>query len=147
MMHSDDDRAPDSRLQPSTNPRFRVRNKSKISEIEAARVCIHEDDDTDSSLAHSSEMGQSSVTCGRGTARRDSASQQPDSYKEWMFEGKVAVPNLSEVGWDDDNVRVPDEVRKGSPEVWEELKASFSENALAEIDYIVIVSDIEKISC
>jgi hypothetical protein len=110
-------------------------------------VCSRDDDDTDSSLAHSSEMGQSSVTCGRGTARRDSASQQPDSSKEWMFEGNVAVPNLSEVDWDDDDDRVSDEVRKGFPEVGEELKASFSKNAPAEIEYIVIVSYIEKVSC
>jgi hypothetical protein len=30
-----------------------------------------------------------------------------------MFQGNVAVPNLSEVDWDDDKDRVPDEVRKG----------------------------------
>jgi hypothetical protein len=42
---------------------------------------------------------------------------------------------------------VPDEVRKGFPEVGEELKASFSKNAPGEIEYIVIVSDIEKVSC
>jgi hypothetical protein len=59
-------------------------------------VYCRDDDDTDSSLAHSSEMGQSSVTCERGTAWRDSASQQPDSSK-----GNVTVPNLSEVDWDD----------------------------------------------
>jgi hypothetical protein len=64
-------------------------------------VYCRDDDDTDSSLAHSSEMGQSSVTCERGTAWRDSASQQPDSSKEWMFEGNDTVPNLSEVDWDD----------------------------------------------
>jgi hypothetical protein len=64
-----------------------------------------------------------------------------------MFQGNVAVPNLCEVDWDNDNDRVPDEVRKGFPEVGEELKASFSKNAPAEIEYIVIVSDIEKVSC
>ena len=64
-------------------------------------MCSRDDDASDSSLTHSSEMGQSSGTCGRGTARRDSASQQPDSSKEWMFQGIVAVPNLSEVDWDD----------------------------------------------
>jgi hypothetical protein len=64
-----------------------------------------------------------------------------------MFQGNVAVPNLSEVDWDVDNDRVPDEVRKGFPAVGEELKASFSKNAPAEIEYIVIVSDIEKVSC
>jgi hypothetical protein len=62
-----------------------------------------------------------------------------------MFQ--VAVPNLNEVDWDDNKDRVPDEVRKGFPEVREELKASFSKNAPAEIVYIVIVSDIEKVSC
>jgi hypothetical protein len=92
------------------------------------------------------EMGHTSATCGRGTARRDSAFQQPDSSKEWMFEGNVAVPNLSEVDLDD-NDGVPDEVREGFPEVGEELKASFSINAPAEIEYIVTVSDIEKVSC
>ena len=64
-----------------------------------------------------------------------------------MFQGNLAVPNLSEVDWDDDKDRVPDEVRKGFPEVGEELKASFSINAPAEIEYNVIVSDIEKVSC
>jgi hypothetical protein len=63
-----------------------------------------------------------------------------------MFEGNVAVPNLSEVDWDD-NDGVSDEVREGFPEVGEELKASFSINVPAEIEYIVIVSDIEKVSC
>jgi hypothetical protein len=63
-----------------------------------------------------------------------------------MFQENVAVPNLSEVDWDD-NDGVPDEVREGFPEVGEELKASFSINAPAEIEYIVIVSDIEKVSC
>jgi hypothetical protein len=48
---------------------------------------------------------------------------------------------------EDDNDRVPDEVRKSFPEVGEELKASLSENAPAEIEYIVVVSDIEKVSC
>jgi hypothetical protein len=80
---------------------------------------------------------------GRGTARRDLASQQLDSSKEWIFQGNVAVPNLSEVDWDIDNDRVPDEVRKGYPEVGEELKASLSKNAPAEIEYIVIVSYIK----
>jgi hypothetical protein len=59
-----------------------------------------------------------------------------------MFEGNDTVLNLSEVDWDDDNDRVPDEVRKGFPEVGEELKASFSKNAPAEIEFFVIVSDI-----
>jgi hypothetical protein len=95
-MQSDDDRQPDPRLQPSTHLRYRVGNKSKIRENEAVRVCSSNDDDSDSSLAHSSEMGQSSVACGRGTARRDSASQQPDSSKEWMFQGNVAG-NVAEI--------------------------------------------------
>ena len=146
-MYLDDDRPLDPGLQPPTHPSFRKGKKSKNRHNKAARVRSRNDDQSDSSLAHSSEMGQSSVTCGRGTARRDSASQQPDSSKEWMFEGIVAVPNLSEVDWDDDKDRVPDEVRKGFPEVGEELKASFSKNAPAEIEYIVIVSDIEKVSC
>jgi hypothetical protein len=64
-----------------------------------------------------------------------------------MFDGNVAVPSQSEVDWDDDNDPVPNEVRKGFPEVGEELKASFSKNAPAEIEYIVIVSYIEKVSC
>ena len=104
-------------------------------------------------------MGQSSGTCGRGTVRRDSGSQdsqQTESSKEWMFQGTVAVPNLSGVDWDDKNDPVPDEVRKGFPEVGEQLKASFSHNAPAEIEYsqafndnttgIVIVSYIEKVN-
>ena len=92
-------------------------------------MCSLDDDDSDSSLAHSSEMGQSSGTSGRGTARRDSASQQPESSKEWMFEGTVAVPNLSGVDWDDENERVPDEVRKDFLEIGEGLQEQFSRNA------------------
>jgi hypothetical protein len=64
-----------------------------------------------------------------------------------MFEGNIAVLNLSEVDWDDDNNQVPDEVRKGFPEVGEELKASFSKNALADIEYIVIVGYTKIFSC
>ena len=48
-----------------------------------------------------------------------------------MFQGNVAFPNLSEVDWDDVNDPVPDEVRKGFPEVGEQLKATFSENSPA----------------
>jgi hypothetical protein len=61
-----------------------------------------------------------------------------------MFQGNVAVQNLSEVDWDD-NDGVPDEVREGFPEVGEELKASFSINAPAKIEYNVIVSYIERL--
>jgi hypothetical protein len=43
-----------------------------------------------------------------------------------MVQGNVAVPNLSEVDWDDNADQVPDVVHKGFPEVGEELKASFS---------------------
>ena len=63
-----------------------------------------------------------------------------------MFEGIVAFPNLSEVDWDDVNDPVPDEVRKGFPEVGELLKASFSENLPAKIEYIVIISYIAEVS-
>jgi hypothetical protein len=41
-----------------------------------------------------------------------------------MFEDIVAFQNLSEVDWDDVSDTVPDEVRKGFPEVRERLKAS-----------------------
>jgi hypothetical protein len=82
-----------------------------------------------------------------GTAQQDSATQQPDSSKEWIFQGNVAVPNASEVNWDDVNDPVPDEVRKGFPEVGEQLKASFSENLPAEIECIVIIGDITQFSC
>ena len=146
-MDVDDDWPPDPSLQPPTHPGNRLGDKSKNRKNEAARVCSSDDDDSDSLLAHSSEMGQSSGTCGRGTARRDFASQQPESSKEWMFEGNVAVPNPSGVYWDDINEKVPDEVRKGFPKVGDQLKASFSQNAPAEIEHIVIVSDIEMISC
>ena len=61
--------------------------------------------------------------------------------------GKCCISNLSEVDWDDVNDPVPDEVRKGFPEVGERLKASFSENSPAEIEYIVIISDIAQVSC
>jgi hypothetical protein len=67
-------------------------------------MCSRDDDDSDSSLAHSSEMGQSYGTCGRGTSRQDSASQQQDLSKELMFQGIVAVQNVSEVVWDDVNL-------------------------------------------
>ena len=66
-----------------------------------------------------------------------------------MFQGNVAFPNVSEVDCDHVNDPVPDEVRKGFPEVGERLKASFSraENSPADIDYIVIFSDIVEFSC
>jgi hypothetical protein len=112
-------------------------------------MCSSDDDDSDSSLAHSSEMGQSYGFCGRGTARQDSASLQPDLSKEWMFQGSVAVPNASEVVWDDVNASdpVPEEVRNGFPEVGEQLKKSFSKISPAKIEYIVIISDIAQVSC
>ncbi len=53
---------------------------------------------------------------------------------------------VSEVDLDHINDPVPDEVRKGFPEVGEQLKA-FSENWPAEIEYIVIISDIAEVSC
>ena len=146
-MDLDDDWPPDPSLQPPTHPSNRFGDKSKNRKNEAARVCSRDDDDSDSSLEHSSKMGQSSGTSGRGTARRDSASQQPRSSKEWMFEGTVAVPNLSGVDWDDENERVPDEVRKDFLEIGEGLQEQFSRNTPAEIEYIVLVSDIEKFSC
>ena len=49
--------------------------------------------------------------------------------------------------WDDVNDPVPDEVRKGFTEVGERLKASFSENSPAEIEYIVIIGYIAEVSC
>ena len=61
--------------------------------------------------------------------------------------GKCCVSNLSEVDWDDVNDPVPDEVRKGFPEVGERLKASFSENSPAEIEFIVITSYIAEVNC
>ena len=112
-MDLDDDWPPDPSLQPPTHPSNRLGDKSKNRKNEAARVCSRDDDDSDSSLEHSSEMGQSSGTCGRGTARQDSASQEQETSKEWMFVGNVAVPNPSGVYWDDINEKVPDEVRKG----------------------------------
>ena len=141
-----DDRPPDPSLQPPTHPSFPFGDKSKNRKNEAARVCSRDDDDSDSSLEHSSKMGQSSGTSGRGTARRDSSSQQPESSYEWMFEGNVSVHNSSGADWDIDNEPVPDEVRKGFPEVGEDLKASFSENAPAEIVFVAIFSDVEKVS-
>jgi hypothetical protein len=92
-------------------------------------------------------MGQSPGTCGSGTARQNSAPQQLDSSKEWMFQGDVAFPNLCEVDWDDVNDPVPDEVSKGFPEVGERLKASFSETSPAKIEYIVIISNIAEVNC
>jgi hypothetical protein len=49
------------------------------------------------------------------------------------------------VDWDNVNDPVQDEV--WFPEVGEQLKASFSEKSPAEIEYIVIVSDIAQDSC
>jgi hypothetical protein len=43
-----------------------------------------------------------------------------------MFQGNVAVPNVSEVVWDNVNDPVLDEVLKEFPEVREQLKKSFS---------------------
>jgi hypothetical protein len=92
-------------------------------------------------------MGQSPGTCGSGTARQYSAPQQLDSSEEWMFQGNFAFLNVSEVDWDHVNDPAPDEVRKGFPEVGEQLKASFSENSPAEIECIAIISDIAEVSC
>ncbi len=66
-----------------------------------------------------------------------------------MFQGNVAVPNVSDVDWDHVNDPVPGEVCKGFPEVGEQLKASFSENSPAdsEIKCIVIISNIAQVNC
>jgi hypothetical protein len=77
-MGVDDDRPLVPSLQPSTHPSFRFGNEShnrKNTAATAARMCSRDDDDSDSSLAHSSEMGQSYGTYGRRTARQDSASR------------------------------------------------------------------------
>jgi hypothetical protein len=92
-MGIDYDRPPDPSLQP-THPSFRLGNgfqNRKNVAATAARMCSRDDDDSDSSLAHSSEMGQSYGTCRRGTAQQDSASLQPDLSKKWMSQGNVAV--------------------------------------------------------
>jgi hypothetical protein len=146
-----DDRPSDLSLQPSTHPSSQVGKQSKIRKNTAAPPAWvysrDESDDSNSSLAFLSTMVQSPGTCGSGTARPNSAPQQLDSSKEWMFQGNVAFPNVSEVDWDHVKDPVPDEVRKGFPEVGEQLKASFSENSPAEIEYIVIISYIAEISC
>jgi hypothetical protein len=92
-------------------------------------------------------MGLSSGTCERRTAGQNSASQQPDLSKEWMFQGNVAFQNVSEVDWDHVNDPVPDEVCKGFQEAGEQLKALFSEKLPVEIEYIVIIRYIAQISC
>jgi hypothetical protein len=51
-----------------------------------------------------------------------------------------------EEDWDHVNDPVLDKVRKGFSEVGEQVKASFSENSPAEIEYIVIISDIAEFS-
>jgi hypothetical protein len=65
-----------------------------------------------------------------------------------MFQGNIAVLNVSEMDWDDvrGNDSVPDKVRKEFPEVGEQLKASFSKTSPAEIEYIVIISYIAQVS-
>jgi hypothetical protein len=94
-------------------------------------------------------MGQSSGlgTSGRTTARaqQDSASQNLDSSKNWMFNGRVATLNPCGVEWDHDNDPIPDEISQAFAEIGDALKVSFSKNAPAEIEYIVIVSDIEDV--
>ncbi len=148
-MGVDDNWPPDSSLQLSTHPSFWFGNKSQNRKNAAATavcMCSRDDDDSDSSLAHSSEMGQSYGTCGRGTSRQDSASQQQDLSKELMFQGIVAVQNVSEVVWDDINDPVPDEVRKEFQEVGEQLKTSFSKNSPGNLEYIVIISDIAQVN-
>jgi hypothetical protein len=134
------DRPPVFWLQPSTHPSFRVGNKSKNRETENACVCS-DDDDPDSLCADDLEMGQGSGTSWRRTARarQDSASQNLDSSKKLMFNGWVATLNPCGVEWDQDNDPVPLEIRDDA----EKLKASFSKNASAEIQYTVIVSDRE----
>jgi hypothetical protein len=65
-----------------------------------------------------------------------------------MFQGNVAVLNVSEVDWDNINDPVSRSgVCKGFPDVGKELKASLSKNAPAKIEYIVIISNIEKVGC
>jgi hypothetical protein len=92
-------------------------------------------------------MGQSYGTRGRGTSLQDFASQQPDLSEEWMFQGIVAVPNVSEVVWDDVNDPVPDEVHEEFQEVGEQLETSFSNYSPAKLEYIVIISDIAQVIC
>ena len=81
---------------------IQVGNKSNIRENGAVRVC--RDDYNPSLLADGLEMGQSTGTFGRRIARalQDSASQNPDSSKEWMLDGRVATLNQCgvELEWD-----------------------------------------------
>ena len=51
-----------------------------------------------------------------------------------MFQGIVAVPNVSEVVWDDVNDPVQDKVHKEFPEVGEQLKMSLSKNLPAKLE-------------
>ncbi len=65
-------------------------------------------------------MGQSSGSSGRRTARalQDSASQNPDSSKEWMFHWSVETKNPCVAEWarDHDKNPVPCEIRQAFPE-------------------------------
>jgi hypothetical protein len=85
---------------------IQVGNKSNIRENGAVRFC--RDDYNPSLLADGLEMGQSTGAFGRRIARalhwQDSASpsQNPDSSKEWMLDGRVATLNQCgvELEWD-----------------------------------------------
>jgi hypothetical protein len=55
-MDVDNDRPPDLSLQPSMHPRFQLGIKSINRKNEAVRMSSRDDDDSDSALAHSSEM-------------------------------------------------------------------------------------------
>jgi hypothetical protein len=64
-----------------------------------------------------------------------------------MFQGIVAVPNVSEVVWDDVNDPVQDKVCKEFPEVGEQLKTSLSKNSPAKFEDIVIIGNVAQVSC
>jgi hypothetical protein len=143
-MRSHDGRPHVPTLQSSTQPSVsQVRKQSQNREREAARF-RSDDDDSFSSDADSSRMSQSSERSGTSESKmsqQDSASQHPNFSKEWMFEGLIAFPSQCGVDWDGDG-RVPDKIRQEFSEIGESLEQHFSRLAPAEIEYIMIFSNV-----
>jgi hypothetical protein len=85
-----------SKLQSSTHPSSQVRKKSKNCEDVAAFLRDDSDDnDFSSSAERSSQISKISCTSGSWPnlppKRKDSAFQEPDYSKEWMFNCPVAI--------------------------------------------------------
>ena len=98
--------------------------------------------------AAASAGGTADAAAGTGTE----APPESDCSKDWMFSGTVA--RRFQVHWDADaNLNAAEhasELRKkvtaSLPEIGEDWKTTFSENAPEPIEYAVIVSDIDEVT-